>query len=217
MDGHQIPVLYNYWLLLMCSLWYVHWFLMLRLVSSGLQTCNSASIHASFSRSSKYSKQPMHFILDTSLCTHIVCVFTFFQMNSTQACTQTDSNLPCQSRMDRHDRNDSNVVHFYNCYSFTPWMPDREETLKWKRQITNTLFDKEWQVNDALLKPSISITIHDKGVPGFTPIISKTVMLKNDLHADLHALTRWLKRLDTKFTFLYVNLMWKMFILWSCL
>lgn len=35
-------------------------------------------------------------------------------------------------------------------------------------------------------------TIHDKGVPGLTPVINEVFMFKNDLHADLHTSTRCL-------------------------
>lgn len=148
----------------------------------------------------------MHSRLDTPLCTHTLSVvffffFHFFQMNSTLACTQTNNKLPCQSRMNRNDRNDSNVLHFRNCFPLTLWSPVRGHAVMWERQITNTNFDKEWRANDALLGASISITIYDKGV----------FMFKNDLHADLNALTRRLNRADTEFTFLCVNFMFKVF------
>lgn len=37
---------------------------------------------------------------------------------------------------------------------------------------------------------AFSETIHDKGVPGLTLIISEAFTFKNDLHADFHAHVR---------------------------
>lgn len=109
------------------------------------QTCHSAIAHASFDRFSKYFKQPIHSRLGTPLCSHSGCVFTL----SAHAWTKTNNNLACQSRMDR--QHSDSVEHFSNCFSLTFWDAERGD-----RQITYIFLDKDWQVNDALLKPSVS-------------------------------------------------------------
>ena len=75
---------------------------------------------------------------------HSVCVFTW----SSHTWTKMNNNLACQSRMDRQDSD--SVEHFSNCFSLTFWDTERGD-----RQITYMLLDKDWQLNDALLKPSV--------------------------------------------------------------
>lgn len=65
----------------------------------------------------------------THLCAHIMLVFSLFPNDQhTGTHTQTNYHLPCCNRVDRHDRNDTNLVHSCNYYSFTLWVPGKEET-----------------------------------------------------------------------------------------
>lgn len=150
------------------------------------QTCHSAIAHASFDRFSKYFKQPIHSRLGTPLCSHSGCVFTL----SAHAWTKTNNNLACQSRMDR--QHSDSVEHFSNCFSLTFWDAERGD-----RQITYIFLDKDWQVK-MHSSNRVFPTIHDKGVPGPTPVINKVFVFKNDLHAGLHTSTRWLNGLDSQ-------------------
>lgn len=74
--------------------------------------------------------KPMRSRRDTPLYKHTACIFTFSKWTACKACTLANNNPPCQSRMDRHDRNESDATHFRNCYSVVFRVPKREDTLK---------------------------------------------------------------------------------------
>lgn len=147
-------------------------------------------------------KQPMHSKLHTPLCT--LYIFTFlFQMEQHTGMLPIQAITPCQNTLD-WQRNDSYVVHLHNFYSFSGAML--------KFEITNTLCDKEWQVNDALLRTSIVIITHDKVVPKLRPVITKEFMFENDVHTNARQMTEQNKHINI---FLCMNFMFNFFMYWT--